>query len=87
MPQGPIFFNIYLYDLFLQLTDTHTCNFADDITINAYDLELPNILKELEDNALTAIIWFENDYMKLNQSKCHFLTSGSTEHLWIKVGN
>jgi hypothetical protein len=23
----------------------------------------------------------------LNQSKCHFLTSGSPEHLWIKVGN
>ena len=25
--------------------------------------------------------------MKLNQSKCHFLTSGSTEHLWVKVGD
>ena len=25
--------------------------------------------------------------MKLNQSKCHFLTSGSVEHLWVKVGN
>ena len=25
--------------------------------------------------------------MKLNQSKCHFLASGSTEHLWIKVGD
>ena len=31
--------------------------------------------------------------MKLNQSrdsdqsKCHFLTCGSTEHLWVKVGN
>ena len=24
--------------------------------------------------------------MKLNESKCHFLTSGSTEHLWVKVG-
>ena len=36
---------------------------------------------------LTAILWFENNYMKLNQSKCHFLTSGSTEHLWVKVGN
>ena len=24
--------------------------------------------------------------MKLNQSKCHFLTCGSTEHLWVKVG-
>ena len=37
--------------------------------------------------ALTAIIWFENNYMKLNQSKCHFLTCGSTEQLWVKVGN
>ena len=25
--------------------------------------------------------------MKLNQSKCHFLTCGSSEHLWAKVGN
>ena len=24
--------------------------------------------------------------MKLNQDKCHFLISGSTEHIWIKVG-
>ena len=84
---GPILFNIYLNDLFFQLADTHVCNFADDTTLNACDFELPNILNELEDNALTAILWFENNYMKLNESKCHFLTSGSTEHLWIKVGN
>ena len=44
-------------------------------------------MNELEDNALTAILWFENNYMKLNQSKCHFLTCGSPEHLWVKVGN
>jgi hypothetical protein len=25
--------------------------------------------------------------MKLNQSKCHFLTCGSPEHLWIRVGD
>ena len=84
---GPLLFNIYLNDLFFQLADTHVCNFADDTTLNACDMELQNILNELEDNALTAIQWFENNYMKLNQSKCHFLTSGSTEHLWIKVGN
>ena len=83
---GPILFNIYLNDLFFQLSDT-VCNFADDTTLYACDFELPNILNELEDNAYTAILWFENNYMKLNQSKCHFLTSGSTEHLWIKVGN
>ena len=84
---GPLLFNIYLNDLFFQLADTHVCNFADDTTLNACDIELKNILSELEDNALTAILWFENNYMKLNQSKCHFLTCGSTEHLWVKVGN
>ena len=80
-------FNIYLNDLFFQLADTHVCNFADDTTLNACDLDLHNVLHELEDNSLTAILWFENNYMKLNQSKCHFLTCGSTEHLWVKVGN
>ena len=84
---GPLLFNIYLNDLFFQLMDTHVCNFADDTTLNACDLELKNVLHDLEDNSLTAILWFENNYMKLNQSKCHFLTSGSTEHLWVKVGN
>ena len=83
---GPLLFNIYLNDLFFELADTHVCNFADDTTLNACDLELNTILNELEDNALTAILWFENNYMKLNESKCHFLTSGSTEHLWVKVG-
>ena len=63
------------------------CNFADDTTLNACDLELPSILNELEENALTAILWFDNNYMKLNQSKCHFLTCGSTEHLWVRVGD
>lgn len=82
---GPILFNIYLNDLFYQLNSV--CNFADDTTLYACDMDLENVLSQLEDNALTAIIWFENNYMKLNQSKCHFLTSGSTEHLWIKVGN
>ena len=82
---GPILFNIYLNDLFYQLVDV--CNFADDTTLYACDTKLDNVLNQLEDNAHTAILWFENNYMKLNQSKCHFLTSGSPEHLWINVGN
>lgn len=82
---GPILFNLYLNDLFYELFDV--CNFADDTTLYACDMKLNNVLNQLEDNAHTAILWFENNYMKLNQSKCHFLTSGSTEHLWIKVGN
>ena len=56
---GPLLFNIYLNDLFFQLIDSHVCNFADDTTLYACDLELQTVLHELEDNSLTAIIWFE----------------------------
>ena len=82
---GPVLFNIYLNDLFFILSDV--CNFADDTTPYACDAKLENVSHQLEDNALTAIIWFENNYMKLNQSKCHFLASGSVEHLWVRVGD
>ena len=37
---GPLLFNIYLNDLFFQLSDNHVCNFADDTTLNACDLKL-----------------------------------------------
>ena len=37
---GPLLFNIYLNDMFLQLADTNVCNFADDTTLYACNLEL-----------------------------------------------
>ena len=85
---GPVLFNIYLNDLFLQFTNTHVCNFADDTTLSACSLSLEELLRDLENDTLSAIIWFENNYMKLNQDKCHFLASGNVnEHLWVKVGD
>ena len=63
------------------------CNFADDTTLTACNVKITDLLHELEDNTLSAILWFENNYMKLNQSKCHFLTCGAFEHLWVKVGD
>ena len=84
---GPILFNIYINDMFFQFVNAHVCNFADDTTLTACNINMKDLLHELEDNTLSAIIWFENNYMKLNQSKCHFLTCGSQEHLWIRVGD
>ena len=49
-------------------------------------VELPSLLHNLEGGTASAIFWFEANYMKLNEVKCHALIAGSTEHLWIKVG-
>ena len=84
---GPLLFNIYINDLFYQFINTHVCNFADDTTISAFSKSLEELLHNLECHTLSAVIWFENNFMKLNQDKCHFLISGNTpEHLWAKVG-
>ena len=64
------------------------CNFADDTTLSTCGLSLEELLRDLENDTLSAIIWFKNNYMKLNQSKCHFLVSGNiNKHLWVKVGD
>ena len=85
---GPLLFNIYINDLFYQFSNTHVCNFADDTTLSAFSIKLEELLYNLEKDTLPAIIWFENNIMKLNRNKCHFLVSGNiTEHLWAKVGD
>ena len=40
---GPLLFNIYLNDLFYFILDTDVCNFADDTTLYATDMELTTL--------------------------------------------
>ena len=70
---GPLLFNIYINDLFFQIIYTHTCNFADDTTISAFSTKLEDLLYNLEYDIQSAIMWFDNNYMKLNKEKCHLL--------------
>ena len=91
MPQGsvngPKWFNLYLNDLFFLFTTTEVCNIADDSTPYACDMNLKILLQNVESDVASAIMWFDVNYMMLNQPKCHFLTSSnSPEHLWIQVG-
>ena len=60
---------------------------CDDTTFHDYDLDLKSYITKLEHDAVLAIEWFESNYMKLNQDKCHFLFSGyKYETLFVNVG-
>jgi len=84
---GPLLFNIYLNDLFFMLKEIEVCNFADDTTPFVCDQELFVVIEKLEKHANLAIVWFENNFMKLNTDKCHLLVSGHKfEHVFLKVG-
>ena len=84
---GPLFFNIYLNNLFHLTESTEFCNFAaDDITFSACDKALNFLIKRMEHDSLLAIEWFQNNNMKLNQETCHVLLSGYKHgHIWAQI--
>ena len=66
---------------------TDVCNFADDTTFFACDSDLKHLMERLEHDTKLAIEWFENNYMKLNEDKCHLLVAGHRyETLWANIG-
>ena len=45
------------------------------------------VLTRLEECSEFVIVWFQNNYMKLNTDKCHLLVAGHKfEHTWVRVG-
>ena len=87
---GPLLFNIYINDLFWFNEKTEIANLADDNTYFACDKKLEDVVQRLEYDALIAIEWFDNNYMKLNAEKCNLLIGGNksrTEHIFVKVGD
>ena len=86
---GPLLFNIYINDLLLSLNNTDVCNYADDTTLFACDIDTDNVVTRLEIDSAHAIKWFSDNYMKLNEDKCHLLTFGnmSSDSVSVKIGS
>ena len=56
-------------------------------TFFACDLNLKYLMERLEHDTKLAAEWFENNYMKQNEDKCHFLVSGHRyETIWAQIG-
>ena len=72
---GPLLFNIYLSNLLILSEFTDLCNFLDDTTFFASYMDLTSLVKRLKHDSFLAIEWLENNNMKLNEDKCHFLVS------------
>ena len=84
---GPILFNIYLNDLFYLTEMIQICSFAADILFYVCDKDLNTLYNRLEHDTALAVEWFENNFMKLNQDKCHLLVPGhKRETVWANIG-
>ena len=71
-----------------QYWESVICNYADDTTLFDSGKNLDDTIKNLEPDSLIALTWFEDNYMKFNENKCHFIVSGQKyEHIiWSMIG-
>ena len=63
---GPIFFDIFINDLFLLLSTVDSHNFAHN-TISAFSKDLQELIKKLENASECAIKWFTNNGMIIHR--------------------
>ena len=74
---GPLLFNVFVNDIFLFVRCTNICNYADDTTIFACHPTLETILRQLETDDTLVVKWFSDNYLKLNDDKCHLMIFGN----------
>ena len=75
---GSIFFNIFLTDLFLLISDTNFPSYAEDNNIHIY-----NSGNSIDD-VISSLQWFSHNQIKGNTDKCHSIVS--TKPTEIGVG-
>ena len=72
---GPLFFNIYICDLFFFVNDTYVANYADDTTPYIAEDTIPEVIEALENCSKVLFTWFQNNGMKANSDKSHLILS------------
>ena len=76
---GPLLFNIFLCDLFLIMENIDIASYANDNTLYTTGNSTEEVIQKLENAAKTLFQWFNDNQMKANPDKCHFLCNTNNE--------
>ena len=75
---GPMFFNLFLNDIFFALNEAVMYNYADDNTLKATANDVNEVQKILINESVKAITWFETNLMEANPDKFQFMLLGKS---------
>ena len=84
---GPLLFNIFLCDLFLEDENNYFANHADDTTQNSVGGTTKEVLENLSRITKKLFTWFPNNQVKANDEKCHLLLSSPDDSSVIQIEN
>ena len=83
---GPLFFNIFICDLFLFTNELDIVSYADDNTPCAFEQNTDEVIKTLEKGTSTLFKWVSHNFLKANLDKCHAILSTHNDRT-IKILN
>ena len=72
---GPLLFNIYICDLFIEDSDIDIANYADDNTPYACSSDIDSVIFKLQKNTAKIFRWFYNNNLISNAEKGHLIVS------------
>ena len=83
---GPLLFNIYICDLFIENSDIDTANYADNNTPYVCSSDLDSVIFKLQKNTERIFKWFYNNNLISNTEKSHLILS-TKKNLEIQVSS
>ena len=83
---GPVLFNIFLCDLFLEDENNYFANYADDTTPYSVGSTTTEVLENLP-GITKKLVTFANNQMKANDDKCHLILSSPDDSAVIQIEN
>ena len=83
---GLLLFNIFLIDLFFIIEDAGIASYANDSTPYLKADKIDGVVKSSEEASEILFKGFNDNLMKINADKCHFLVTANNTAK-IKIGN
>ena len=74
---GPLLFNIFLCDMFFELSQTDFASYPDDNTPCAEADNIDEVITILENDSIRLFKWFSDNHMNANKDKCHLVISNN----------
>ena len=81
---GPLFFNIFMCDLFNFLDDYEVVNYTDDNTPYAMKNNIDEVIERLEKCTTLLLQWVSQNFLKANPDKSHLLLSDGADNI-VKI--
>ena len=82
---GPLFFTVFINDLFMFIDNCEICNFADGNTLYSSGIQISSILENLKHDTKNILMWFRINSLKANPGKSQFMIVGKKQCNKVKL--